>query len=206
MLNTGKIIQATIALAICVLTANSLNSQAQLPELLQTGELREQLDFIEERTRIYDNFRAIREDMFQKVKSNSLDTVAGLKRRIGELDYEIVVQQSAMDSLALLLEDTRNKLDIAVQNRDNMELLGLSMNKTGYNLIMWSVIAGLSFLLVTGFLLLKRSRVVMNRALSETEELKAEFEEFRKTSRETREKLVIEHFNEVKKLRGKSGI
>lgn len=205
MLSTRKYRLAKILMVFFITAILSTTGQAQLPEVLQTGELTEQLDYIEERTRIYENFRAIREDMFQKVMSNSLDTVASLKSRIGNLSAELNGQRLELDSLSSLLKDTRDELDLAIKNRDNMILLGLSMNKASYNLILWAVIAGLAFLLVTGFMLLKRTRVVMNRTINETEELKAEFEDYKRTSRETREKLVLEHFNEVRKLKEKLG-
>ncbi|HBE42526.1 MAG TPA: hypothetical protein DDW27_15260, partial [Bacteroidales bacterium] len=48
-------------------------SQPEMPDVLQKGSLHEQLDYIEERTRIYEYYRAIREDMFQQIKKNTLD-------------------------------------------------------------------------------------------------------------------------------------
>jgi len=41
----------------------------------------------------------------------------------------------------------------------------------------------------------------MYKALEDIDELKEEFEGYKKRSRDLREKLVIEHFNEIKKLR-----
>ena len=59
-----------------------------LPEILTTGTVTEQVDYLNERTRIYDNFRAIREDMFQAVTQNALDTLAAARSDISSLTLE----------------------------------------------------------------------------------------------------------------------
>ncbi len=175
--------------------------QPAMPETLQSGTLREQLDYIQERTRIYDNFRAIREDMFQKVKNNSLDSLAAAKSEITGLSGQLESRDADIDSLGILLEDARDEMRLAVRNRDSIGFLGIAMHKTGYNMLVWIIIAGLSFLLVLGFGIFRRNRNLMYKALEDIDELKEEFEGYKKRSRDLREKLVIEHFNEIKKLR-----
>ena len=49
--------------------------QTAMPEVLDTGTLDNQFTYIHERTRIYENYRAIREDMFQKIRSNAMDSL-----------------------------------------------------------------------------------------------------------------------------------
>ena len=50
--------------------------QTTMPDVLLKNTLKEQLNYLEERTKIYENYRAIREDMFQKVKGNITDTLS----------------------------------------------------------------------------------------------------------------------------------
>ena len=47
-----------------------VSGQTTMPDVLLKNTLKEQLNYLEERTRIYEDYRAIREDMFQKVKGN----------------------------------------------------------------------------------------------------------------------------------------
>ncbi len=193
------IIVAVFAIIISIPRIST--GQAPMPEILQNGTLREQLDYIEDRTLIYNNFRAIREDMFLQVKRNSLDSLAGAKREVNKLTEDLNSRDIEMDSLSALLDDTRDDLDLAIRNRDNIAFLGIPMHKTAYNLLVWIIIAGLTTLLILGSLIFKRNRVVTSRALRELDELNQEFENYRKSSREKREKLVMEHFNEIKKLK-----
>ncbi|MFO7924967.1 MAG: hypothetical protein R6U58_14885 [Bacteroidales bacterium] len=202
MSTTGKLKQiAFIIFVIVVQVPDSLQGQTGIPGILEDGTLQEQMDYIQERTRIYDNFRAIREDMFQKVMNNSLDSLVNAKREIGSLTSDINSLHSEIDSLSALLENTRDDLDLAVRNRDSIAFLGIPMNKTGYNLMVWVIIAALATLLVLGLMIYSRNQVLTSRTLRELEELKQEFENYRISSREKREKLVMEHFNEIKKLK-----
>ncbi len=189
---------------IIIANMSPLNGQAQVPEILQQGSIEEQLDYIQERTRIYENFRAIREDMFQLVKNNSLDSLNDAKADIREFLEKLEEREMFIDSLNMQLTDARDELNLAVKNRDRLFFLGIPMQKTGYNLLVWAIIVGLSTLLVLGFLLFIRNRAVTVRALNDLDEVKEEFEAFRKRSREAKEKLVMEHFNELKKYKNKS--
>ena len=53
-----------------------VNGQTTMPDVLLKNTMKEQLNYLEERTKIYENYRAIREDMFQKVKGNISDTLS----------------------------------------------------------------------------------------------------------------------------------
>jgi uncharacterized membrane protein (DUF106 family) len=64
------------------------------------------------------------------------------------------------------------------------------------------IIAGLLTILAMGFIAFKRNMVITIRTKKEFEELKNEFEAYRKASREAREKMSMAHFNEIKKLKG----
>lgn len=189
-----------MVLALILSGTKPLAAQS-LPEVLQEGTLQEQLDYIHNRTLIYENFRAIREDMFQKVKNNSLDSLKSARAQMHDLSMQINNLDSRIDSLSLLLTDTRGELDTAVENRDNISFVGIPMNKMAYNMLVWIIIGGLAILLLLGLFLYFRNRIIMVNTLNEIGELKEEFENYKKTSRERREKLVMDHFNEIKKFK-----
>jgi hypothetical protein len=68
---------------------------------------------------------------------------------------------------------------------------------------MWIIVAGLATLLIMGFMAFKRNLIVTKNIRKDLEALKTEFEAYRKSSREAREKMSMDHFNELKRLRGK---
>jgi hypothetical protein len=177
-------------------------SQTTMPDVLSKGTLKEQLNYVNEKTRIYEEYRAIREDMFQKIKGNSLDSlnaakgvIAGLQKNVKDLDLKI-------DSLYASLETVKGNLDQMIKTKNSISLFGIEINKVGYNAVMWVIIAVLASMLAFGFLVFKRNHVVTAHTRKEFEDQQREFEAYRKASREAREKMSMAHFNELKKLRG----
>jgi hypothetical protein len=178
------------------------SGQNSIPEALTKGTLKEQLDYINDKTRIYEQYRAIREDMFQVIKNNSIDSLNAAKTVINGLKGSIRARDMNIDSLKVALAATKDDLDKMIKTKNSISLLGIEINKVAYNAVMWIIIAILAGALAFGFLAFKRNRVVTVHTKKEFEDLKKEFEAYRKASREAREKMSMAHFNELKKLRG----
>ncbi|OFY62573.1 MAG: hypothetical protein A2Y71_09235 [Bacteroidetes bacterium RBG_13_42_15] len=180
----------------------TVNSQTTMPEMLIKGSLKEQMDYIQEKTRIYEDYRAVREDMFQKIKGNALDSLNTAKTVINSLKINARDQNLTIDSLNASVETVRADLDKMTKTKNSIRLLGMEINKVAYNAVLWTIIAVLAGLLTIGFLAFRRNRTVTVQTKREIEELKKEFEAYRKAAREAREKMSMTHFNELKKLRG----
>ena len=149
----------------------ALTSGQALPEILTTGTVKEQIDYVSDRTRIYDNFRAVREDMFQAITKNALDTLASTRSDILLLTGEGRKLNLRIDSLKRLLGDTRNELEEITKNKNSIEVMGVMLNKTTYNLMMWGLAGVLIMLLIIGWLSFKRSLVITRDTKKELEEL-----------------------------------
>lgn len=191
-----------MVLAVLLIPVARGNGQTTMPEVLENGTFTEQMDYIEQRTRIYENYRAIREDMFQKIKKNSLDSLNSAKREISGLVNNRIILNNRIDSLNNGLADTRMQLDEMTRTKNAVQVFGMDINKVTYNLVMFTIIAGLLTLLAFGYMAYARTRAITAATRKEHEELKEEFERYRTESREAREKLVMDHFLEIKKLRG----
>ena len=190
---------------IFILSANSLYSniiaQGRMPEVMDNGTLEEQLQYINDRTRIYENYRAIREDIFQKMKSNSLDSLNTSKEKILLLADTNSEQENTISGLNRQISDISDERDAAIKNRDSLLFFGMNLTKSAYNKILWSLIIALLLITAFVFLLFKRSNSVTRTALKDLEDIKKEFEEFRRIAHENKEKLIVSHFNEIKKMK-----
>lgn len=185
-----------------VIATSAVSGQTTAPEDWSKSPVRDQLNYIENRTRIYENFRAVREDMFQKLKTNINDTISQMQKRVTGLNKQTASLNSRIDSLNARLNSTKTNLDDITRSKNSINIFGMEVEKGTYNTIMWSIIIILLALLLIGFLVFQRNqRVVVNRN-KDLDDLKNEFEAYRKTSREAREKMALQHFNELKKLRG----
>ena len=186
-----------------LLSASALICQTTIPEILQKGRLNEQFDYLEERTRIYENYRAIREDMFQLVKKNSSDSLATARKSINSYIIQARDLNLQIDSLDKLLASTRDELNEAVRTKNSIKLLGINVNKHSYNTIMWIITGFLGFLLVSGFIAFRKNISITSKTKKELEDVKDSFEEYKKKTRLEREKISKEHFDEIRKLKGK---
>jgi hypothetical protein len=191
-----------LILTVVVITVMKVKGQATMPDVLIINPLKEQLNYIEEHTRIYEDYRAIREDMFQKIKGNVSDTLSAVNRKIALLNKTKSALNLTIDSLRTNLESTKTRLEEITRTKNSISVIGLEINKLTYNKIMWTILAGLIATLLLGFLVLKRNLSVIFNTKKELQDLKVEFEAYRKTSREAREKLTMDHFNEIKRLKG----
>jgi len=188
---------------ITLIVSNRGTSQTALPEILTSGTLSDQMLYIENRTNIYQDYRAIREDMFQLMKKNAVDSLQKAKSRIIEFSKINSGLLTEIDSLENILNIAKEDLSDMTSTKNSISILGISMNKNVYNSIMWIIVAALAFLLTIGYLAFKRSFIITRNTNTELADLKKEFDEYRNKTRLEREKMSMDHFKEVQKLKGK---
>jgi chaperonin cofactor prefoldin len=189
-------------LAVMVISVIKVTGQVTMPDVLLKSSLKDQYNYIEEHTRIYEDYRAIREDMFQKLKRNVSDTLSSINIKIAGLNKTVSVLNRTIDTLRTNLASTRTKLEEITNTKNSIKVIGLEINKLTYNNIMWTILLVLIAVLLLGFLVFKRNLSTVFNSKKEFQDLKVEFETYRKTSREAREKLTMDHFNEIKRLKG----
>ena len=200
----SKILSSIIcAIIILIIGSQQVIAQYTMPEEMDTATLKEQMNYIHEKTRIYNDFRAIREDIFQKMKTNSLDSLVKAKKEISELQSLLKKREIEIISLNSNLESTGQKLNEAVKNKNALTFLGIQMDKKFYNTIMWIIVAALAALLTILFIIYRQNRIITVQYRDDLEETKEAFENHKKESRERYEKLVVSHHNEIMKLKGK---
>jgi len=196
------LIRSILAITVLIIAVMKAEAQTAMPDVLFKNSLKEQLNYLDEHTKIYESYRAIREDMFQKLKANVSDTMSGVKNKIAGLYLTRSVLTMKIDSLTKSLAATNASLDETTKSKNSISVIGLEINKSTYNKVMWTILAGLIAVLVLGFLAFKRNMTVLSDTKKEFQDLKDEFEAYRKTSREAREKMTMAHFLELKKMKG----
>ena len=192
----------SVLLMICITIPGFVKLNAQsLSAVLDSATIESQLNSIHQRTRVYDNFRAIRDDIFVKMKGNVLDSLEGAKLEIALLNSNMIERNFQIETLNSDLSRTKNERDEAIRNKDGMSFIGIQLNKGVYNSIMWFVVLGLIVVSVALFLLFKRAHIVTTQVKNELATMKTEFEEHKNNSREKYEKLVVSHHNEIMKMK-----
>ncbi|TFH26732.1 MAG: hypothetical protein E4H10_06170, partial [Bacteroidia bacterium] len=167
--------------------------------VLDSATLETQLGYIHSNTRVYDNFRAIREDIFLKLKRNVLDTLIAEKLQVAQLNSRLTERNFEIERLNTDLGRTKNELDESIRNKNSLSIFGISMNKAVYNSVMWFIVLGLAALAVIMLVLFRRSHIVTSQTKNELKTTLEEFDQYRKNSREKYEKMVVSHHHEIMK-------
>lgn len=179
----------------------AVHAQSGAIAVQDSAFLEAQLDYIHANTRVYNDYRAIREDVFLKLKRNVKDTLGAAKLEIEGLNSKLREQEVENETLNSDLSRTKNERDDAIKNRDSLTFLGIQMKKGLYNTIMWLIIVGLATLGLIMFTMFKRSHQVTREVKEQLRSTQEEFEQYRKNSREKYEKLVVSHHSEIMKLK-----
>jgi len=192
----------SVVLAVFFALTGKVFSQESMPDVFREETIPEQLKYLQEHTRVYENFRAIREDIFQKISKNTNDTLSKNRSRISTLVSSNKALQSRIDSLLKIQEASEKTLAEITRTKESLNVLGMQVNKKAYNTLMWTILGILILLLLIGYLTFRQNRNITVRTRKDLNDLKEEYEKYQKKTRLEREKMTIDHFNEIKKLRG----
>ena len=192
---------ALLLSGIFITCLQNIQAQSGALAVLDSATLEGQLNYVHEKTRVYNNFRAIRDDIFLKLKANVTDSLNTTKLEVAELKSRLTERDFQIETLNTDLSRTKNEKDEAIRNKDNLSFIGIQMNKALYNSVMWFIILGLAALAVIMVVLFRRSHLITKEKNDELQATQKEFEQYRKSSREKYEKLVVSHHSEIMKLK-----
>ena len=184
----------------------TIESRAQTNENsnpLENGSIIEQFDYTVNKSSRYEEYRVVKSYWLSKLRSNVLDTITSLEKKIDELLLNSNIQQQKTDSLISLLKETRVSLDNAIKEKNTLTFLGINMSKSSYQNITFSIIIILILGLAGVFAIYKKSIFVTNETKETLKDLQEEFDEHRKRTLEREKTMARNHLNELNKLRNK---
>ena len=192
---------------ILVISANSLHAQDTETQSLNEGSINDQFEFILRKSGNFkgtngQQYEAVSKSLFLTLQAHTIDSLKTIQEKLDSTKNTVETQQKEINDLKTNLGTTQSTLDSTNKEKNNMSLLGLSMSKTSYNILMWSIIAGLLTLLLIFIFKFKNSNAITKSAkkvLSETEE---EFEEHRRSALEREQKVRRQLQDELNKQKG----
>lgn len=194
----------TILFAVLGLCLNLLTLYAyEEKPYLNDGSIKEQLEYVVDKSTTYQQYNVIRKTWMNKLTKHVNDSISDLKSNLFKTKQLVVESEARYDSLLKQLNKTNEKLDFAIKEKNSLEVLGLQIDKTAYNSITWIIILGLTIGLLVFIFLFKRSNTVTVRTKSDLNELKEEFEGYRKRALRREEKIVRELHDEINKYKAK---
>ncbi|MDB9961541.1 tRNA (guanine-N1)-methyltransferase [Oceanihabitans sp.] len=149
-------------------------------------------------------YEAVKRSMLNTLRAHTIDSLKTIHKDLTETQAIVNSQAKEIALLKTSLTNTQGTLDQTNLEKDSMALFGMQMSKSGYNVLLWSIIAGLLALLLFFIYKYKNSNSItrnVNLALAEIEE---EFEEHRKVALEREQKVRRQLQDELNKQKPNS--
>lgn len=186
--------------------ASTLQAQEQT-ESINEGSIDQQFEFVLRKSGNFrgtdgQSYEAVKRSMLLTLQAHTIDSLNTLQGKLNTTKNTVTTQQQEIDQLKTNLENTQNTLDATNAEKDSMSLFGMQMSKTGYNILMWSIIAGLFALLLIFIYKFKNSNTITKSAKSALAEVETEFEEHRRVALEREQKVRRQLQDEINKQKG----
>ncbi len=193
-----KLFKSTFFVVVVFFSLNVL-MYAQEAETsgLDGGSLDSQFDYIITKSNSYEAFQVVKKTWLYKVKSNSLDSVKGLRDNIVTLENNVQEQQKEINVLKSSLQETNSKLEIASSEKDSFAFIGMRLTKSTYSAMVWTIIFILILALLVMLFLFKRSNTVTVKTKELLHDKQEEFDAHRKWALE-REQTLARDLNKLK--------
>jgi len=128
-----------------------------------------------------------------------MDSLKTVHKNLAETKAVVKTQAKEISDLKANLSNTQKDLDTTNSEKNNMALFGMQMSKINYNVLMWSIIAGLFALLIFFVYKFKSSNSITREAKHNLAEIEEEFEEHRRTALEREQKVRRQLQDEINK-------
>ncbi|MBT8184127.1 MAG: tRNA (guanine-N1)-methyltransferase [Eudoraea sp.] len=172
---------------------------------LDKGTINNQFEYIYKRSGNYraegKRYEVVRTLNLDKLRQNVLDTINAANSKAAQLNATIAGHESTITDLNKKLEDTTNSLASVTEEKDSMSFLGILVSKATYNVILWTIIAGLLGLLLLFIYKFRRSNILTQIAKSNLSELETEYEDHRRRALEREQRISRQLQDEINKYK-----
>ena len=199
-------ITAVLLVTLNLQTVSSQNNTNTTEEQysLNSGNIDSQFEYIFRKSGNFKGtngqpYEAVNQVWLLKLKANVLDSLKTTYKDLADSEATVANQLKEIEDLKSKLGNTQTTLDQTNLEKNNMALLGMQTSKTNYNVIMWSIIAALTALLLFFIYKFKNSNSLTRQAKLKLEEIETEFDEHRRVALEREQKVRRQLQDEINK-------
>ena len=171
-------------------------------EAKDTLTVQEQFDKIYRTSSSYQEYKVIRKTRFQNLKQQVTDSLNLLESQIESKDKLILSQKDSIKDIKKIADIFSADLNLTITQKNSIQIFGIQLQKSTYNITVWSLIIILVILLVYFMFKFKNSHVITTKAKSDLYDLEEEFTIHKKKSLDKEQKLRRELQDEINKQRG----
>lgn len=166
---------------------------------LTEGSIDNQFEYVIQRSNNYQDYKVVKKTWLNELKAHTLDSIKAIQKDLSDTQVVVEAQSNEILDLKDKLSTTNTTLSATKEEKDNMSLFGLQMSKTGYNILMWSIIACLFALLLFFIYQYRNSNAVTKLSKKSLVEIEEEFEEHRRNALEREQKVRRQLQDELNK-------
>ena len=150
-----------LLLLLLIHTANIASAQEFREEI---NSIDNQFDKIYKKATNYKNYIVILKEQYLNLKSNVLDSLKDSKRLVLEIENRLHTKNSTLKKTKEQLVSAEFNLKEVIQKANSMTFMGVQLNKTSYNLLLWLLIIFLTSTSVYFILKFKKSMTITKEA------------------------------------------
>ena len=173
---------------------------------LNSGTIDNQFEYVIQKSYTYRGngkvYKNVERHWLYTLKAHTLDSLKTVHKDLSDTQAIVDTQAKEITALKTNLSNAQSSLEQTNIKKNNMALFGLQMSKTNYNVLMWSIIAGLLALLVFFIYRFKNSNSITKEAKKTLAEIEEEFDEHRKTALDREQKVRRQLQDEINKQKG----
>lgn len=177
---------------------------AQDSSIEQPNTVENQFKELYKKSNNYQIYKVVKKNEYLKLQNSILDSIKVIKTDAAAKQIKINEQQKSITELQTKIDTLNKDLVTSIDKEDAISFIGIPLNKSTYNSIVWGIIfvllAGLSFFIYR----FKNSNVVTKETQSLLAETEEEFEQYKRKSIEKEQKLRRQLQDEINKQRGVS--
>jgi len=203
------IIILSISLFCSTVSAQTESNEEEDKLSLNTGTIDNQFEYILRKSGNFKGtngqpYEAVKRSMFLTLQAHTIDSLKTIHKELAETQAVVTSQSKEIATLKTSLVNTQRTLNQTNEEKDSMSLFGMLMSKSGYNILMWSIIGGLLAFLLFFIYKFKNSNAITRDANKSLAEIEEEFEEHRKIALEREQKVRRQLQDELNKQKNNS--
>lgn len=196
-----KYIKPVVFLLFALLSIQLVSAQESEENQLSLndGTLDNQFEYVIQKSNDYQEYKVIKKTWLYVLKAHTMDTLKAVQGDLKNTQATVDSQAKEISDLKKNLGSTQATLDATNKEKDSMALFGMQMSKSGYNMLLWGIVAILLALLGFFIFKFKNSNTITKEARKALSDIEMEFEEHRKVALEREQKVRRQLQDELNK-------
>ncbi|MDX8554396.1 tRNA (guanine-N1)-methyltransferase [Tenacibaculum sp. 1B UA] len=175
---------------------------AQDSSIEQPNTVENQFKELYKKSNNYQIYKVVKKNEYLRLQNSILDSIKVIKTDAAAKQVKINEQQKSITELQTKIGTLNKDLTTSIDKEDAISFIGIPLNKSTYNSIVWGIIfvllAGLTFFIYR----FKNSNVITKETKSLLTDTEEEFEQYKRKSIEKEQKLRRQLQDEINKQRG----